>query len=242
LDVPRYIELSDRLKEQTKDLAPNVLLPSEDQLAKRFGVSRMTIRRALDLLEQGGLVDRQRGRGTVVSQPRVTRTLFPTIPIEKDFENQGLLLETEILSVGRSEVSEGVLNSLGVSDPSKVTLVSLLRRVDGRVICVDRRYVPIKIGKRLDMKRVAEVPIAVLIAEASEKLVVRHDWKLDFHHSDASTAKLLGVTPDALVVVSSGVDYLDDGTPLCVSQVQYRIDRVNFYCSAPYKIGPSKRK
>ena len=234
--VPRYVELAEAMKLQMKGLAPNVLLPSEDQLAKQFNVSRVTIRRALDLLEQGGLVDRQRGRGTIVSIPKVTRTLFPTVPIEKDLGDQGLLLETELLSLERGSLTERGAEQLQITSDRRIATISLLRRVDRRVICLDQRHVAEQLLERINFDEIGKVPLAVLIARCSDRPVVRYDWKLEFQPSSAKIAKILGVTPGTLIVVSSGIDYLEDDTPLSMSEVSYRIDRVQFSCSAPYRL------
>ena len=63
-EQPRYLDVASMLQEEIGVLAPNSLLPTEQQLAKRFGVSRITVRGALDLLERSGSVTRLRGRGT----------------------------------------------------------------------------------------------------------------------------------------------------------------------------------
>ena len=96
--VPRYLDVASLLQEEIGALAPNCLLPTEQQLAKRFGVSRITVRGALDLLERNGTVTRLRGRGTVVSPEKVTRTFSPLTSFEKDMERQGVAFTTDILS------------------------------------------------------------------------------------------------------------------------------------------------
>ena len=66
--APRYVNVATVLEGEISRLAPNSLLPTEVQLARRFGVSRITVRGALDVLERSGLVSRLRGRGTIVSR------------------------------------------------------------------------------------------------------------------------------------------------------------------------------
>src|SRR4026209_2154274 len=88
---PRYAEVAMILGDQIRAMAPNSLLPTEEQMARRFGVTRVTIRRALGLIERGGAITRLRGRGTIVSPPKVIRHLARTI--ERDFREQGIKLE-----------------------------------------------------------------------------------------------------------------------------------------------------
>ena len=76
--APRYLAVTEALRAEITAASPNTLLPTEQQLARRFGVSRLTLRRALGLLERSGLVSRQRGRGTTVSPTKIRRLLAPS--------------------------------------------------------------------------------------------------------------------------------------------------------------------
>lgn len=66
---PVYRQLADKLREyvQMNSNEPGKRLPSEPALAKKFGVARMTLRKALDLLEGEGLIERQQGRGNFIA-------------------------------------------------------------------------------------------------------------------------------------------------------------------------------
>jgi GntR family transcriptional regulator len=75
--APRYLAVMEALRAEIAAAAPNTILATEQQLARRFGVSRLTLRRALGVLERSGLVSRQRGRGTSVSPPKISRLLAP---------------------------------------------------------------------------------------------------------------------------------------------------------------------
>ena len=96
--VPQYQVVAEALRREISELAPNSLLPTEQQLARRFGVSRATLREALDLLERGGLISRFRGRGTVVSPPKITRRFSPLQSFERDLTEQGIVFETRVLA------------------------------------------------------------------------------------------------------------------------------------------------
>jgi len=70
--LPLYMQVRQHLEEEVliKETAVGQMLPSEDALALRFGVSRMTVRRAIDQLVSGGRLSRVQGRGTFVMPPR----------------------------------------------------------------------------------------------------------------------------------------------------------------------------
>src|SRR5687768_6030849 len=98
---PRYLVVADALRERIRGLPPGSPLPGEHELAARFGVSRVTVRRALSLLERTGLVSRQRGRGTTVNPPKIERWLAPSHPLEDDFRQQGRQFETRVIECKR---------------------------------------------------------------------------------------------------------------------------------------------
>jgi GntR family transcriptional regulator, arabinose operon transcriptional repressor len=70
--VPRYRQIADELKSQIKEsiLVPGQTLPTEPELARKYSVTRVTLRKAVDMLVTEGLVKRQQGRGTFVADNR----------------------------------------------------------------------------------------------------------------------------------------------------------------------------
>ena len=73
LDRPLYLQLLDWLREDLSRRQPGALIDSEPQLARRFGVSRFTVTRAIEILVRDGLLTRRQGLGTFVAPPRLRR-------------------------------------------------------------------------------------------------------------------------------------------------------------------------
>ena len=71
---PLYVQLEELLKKQieNEDLKASLPIPSENELSKEYGLSRMTVRSVLTRLVQEGLLYRVPGKGTFVSQPKIT--------------------------------------------------------------------------------------------------------------------------------------------------------------------------
>ena len=154
---PRYLDVAAILQDEINLLAPNSLLPTEQQLAKRFGVSRITVRGALDLLEKSGLVSRLRGRGTTVSPPKVTRHFAPLQSFEQDLASQGIDFETRVLAFDpKSTAPDLILDRLRLPSNGPVGYLSLTRLVDDRIVCHDGRYYPPEVAQRLKPERVIE--------------------------------------------------------------------------------------
>ena len=233
--APRYLAVLSTIRAEIAAASPNTVLPTEQVLARRFGVSRLTLRRALGLLERSGLVSRRPGRGTVVSPPKVTRVLAPLYTLEEDLRGQGIRLETRVLRYAPAiEPPPDVRLTLRLRRRSRVAAVELLRLVEGQVIAHDVAYVPTAFAARLRPERVGEHPLLDVLRQPSRIRLDRLDWEIEILPSEPEVAAPLGITPGMLVVASRATAYADDGVPVSRSVRCYRIDRVKFHVATRY--------
>lgn len=227
--VPRYREVGERLERQIESMAPNSILPSEQEFARQFGVSRVTVRMALSLLERAGLVSRQRGRGTIVSPAKVVRRLVPLRTIERDLHEQGIKLETRVIEYRRrASAPAHVRHVLRARGSETVGFLSLARLVDGRVICDDRRYLAPFVRDRFEPELVHSQPVSAILHELTGLPITRVDWETEITRATAETAAVLGITPGSLIVSNTSTDFLSDGRAVQTYVMSYRVDRVRF--------------
>ena len=225
----RYVALLDVLKREIRELPPNTVLPTEQQIAKRFDVSRVTVRRALDLIERAGMVSRARGRGTIVSPPKVIRNMVPFTMLEEDFRQQGVVLETEVLDFQvKAELPELVRELLRLKVGATAGHIGLLRRIADRVICLEHRYMPTRIARRFDPAQVHLRPVLEQVQQLAGKPVTSFSWDMEFLPATDFAAALLGITPGVTSLVSTSTEYLGDGAPVHVNHAWYRLDHVRF--------------
>jgi GntR family transcriptional regulator len=222
--------------------APNTILPTEQQLARRFEVSRLTLRRALGVLERSGLVSRQRGRGTIVSPPKVSRLLAPLYTLEDDLRRQGLKLETRVLRYEpATEAPAPVRERLQLRQRQRVAVVELLRLVDGQVIAHDRAWVPTPLAARFRPEEVGD-PLLEVLRDRARVRLGRMEWEIEILPSTPEVARALGITSGVLVVASRATAYSSEGAPVSRSERCYRIDRVKFHVAAQEPPAPDAGK
>jgi GntR family transcriptional regulator len=221
-------------------LPPNTLLPTEQQLARRYGVSRVTVRQALSVLERAGLLSRQRGRGTIVSPPKVVRSLAPVTTMEEDLGRQGVKLETRVLEFERCRPTPADVQALlGPGRPILIGFLTLLRLVDDRVIAYDRSYFPTALAARLDPESLGDRPVLEIVRELAGSPSAFVDWEIEIGPAPREAAARLGITPRLPVVVSTSTLWKDDGNLIIRTERFYRIDRVKFRHSTRYPATPS---
>jgi GntR family transcriptional regulator len=238
--VPRYLALTEALNIELLGLAPNTLLPTELQLARRFGVSRVTVRQALGVLERGGFVSRQRGRGTTVSPPKVVRSLTPVSNLEEDLARQGLRLHTELVRFEpRHSAPPEILALLDPDARADVGFVALLQSVNDRVIAYDRSYFPRAVAERLNPADLSHRPAFEIAREMVGSPNTSVEWEIEIGPAPSDVRGALGVTPGLPVVIATSTLRRDDGNLVIRMERFYRIDRVKFRQSSRYPAPPA---
>ena len=229
----RYLAVADALRRLAGRLKPGSRLPSERELQQRFRVSRATVRRALGMLERSGLVTRERRPGTTVSPPKIVRALAPLYSFEEDLARQGAKLQTRVLRYDRATVPpKFVQRGLRLGAGARVGLLRLLRCVEGRVIAYDCRYLPPAVARRFDPAILTDRPVTELVNDIVRRPVTSSEVEIEIHSAMGEVAERLGITPGTLTVAVTAIHCLDDGEPVQMVVMSYRVDRVRFKSSA----------
>jgi len=142
-DTPLYLQLARKLGDAIHDnrWAAGEALPSERVLSEALGVSRITARKAIELLVEQGLIRRARGAGSFIT-PRVEDPLSRLTGFTKKMQQRGfrpdsVWLERDIRAANRDE-----LVHLGLSPGAAVASLRRLRRADGIVMAVEHSALP----------------------------------------------------------------------------------------------------
>lgn len=226
---PQYLEIEAVLRAEVNKLAPNSVLPTEVQLSKRFNVSRITIRRALEMLEQSGLISRQRGRGTIVSPPKISRRFSPLFSFEHDLRDQGIEFETRMITSDFEAVPpEFIRDRLKLSAKKKVAYLAFSRLVEDRIICTDSRYIHPDVACQLDPKLLESGDTSRVVEKAVGKKITSADWESEIVPCAGAAAGVLGIAPGSLVVANTFTYFLSNGAAAEAGVMSYRVDRCKF--------------
>ncbi|MFD7923154.1 GntR family transcriptional regulator [Streptomyces sp. NPDC059740] len=149
--VPLYFQLAQQLEAaiETGKLAPGSLLGNEIQLAGRLGLSRPTVRQAIQSLVDKGLLVRRRGVGTQVVHSQVRRPLELS-SLYDDLESAGQKPATRVLRNTTCPAGAEVAAALGVTEGTEVALVERLRLTHGEPVAHLRNHLPLEIVRLTD--------------------------------------------------------------------------------------------
>lgn len=144
--VPLYYQVAQHLQNaiSTGAIPPGTLFENEILLADSMGVSRPTMRRAMEHLVDQGLIVRRRGIGTRVVQPHVRRPLELT-SLYDDLAGTGQRPTTSVLDFGEVSATPEVARHLKLTDGSPVVRIVRLRSANGNPIAKMTNYLPAEI-------------------------------------------------------------------------------------------------
>lgn len=139
---PAYVIIERELRKLIAKAQPGDPLPSDAELCRRFGVSRMTARQAVQRLSADGLLYRVSGRGTFVAQAPVHRRINTLLSFSEEMRRRGLKPSSRLLEAGvRTGVDEEVL-ALRLPVGSSVVAIRRLRLADGVPMAVEQVRLP----------------------------------------------------------------------------------------------------
>jgi len=142
--TPLYIQIKELLQTQIENgaFAVGDRLPSERELSEAYGVSRMTARQALQLLQQGGFTRRQVGKGTYVSRPQIDQELRELTSFTQDMSGRGLHPHSRVLHTGILAADAEVAGHLGVTPGEEIVLLQRVRLADDKPIALETAHLP----------------------------------------------------------------------------------------------------
>ena len=150
---PLYDQLVDILTEKIDhEYRAGDMIPSERELSERYGLSRTTVRLALQELERLGLVVRQHGRGTFVTDRSAKATnLMQSYSFTEQMRAMGRDPETTILDFCEMEADKNLAEHMGLRIGDRIFKLKRLRSADNMPMMVERSYLPVR--QFLSLKR-----------------------------------------------------------------------------------------
>jgi len=224
--IPAYFKLEQHLRELIRSgaLKPGDPVPPESQLCSEHGISRITVRQALSRLVFEGLIVRRRGTGTFVAEPRLQHThVFPSF--EEEMRARGAVTSHRLLSTRREPAEGRVAESLAVADGTIVLVVERQRLVDGRIVGLEVRYFPLRIGEAITQTELESQPLVLVMRRILGRTHDRLDLRVTAGVARGREAVRLGVRPGAPVLIRENTWYLEGEGPIQYGRSVFRGDR-----------------
>ncbi|MFJ9815047.1 GntR family transcriptional regulator [Streptomyces sp. NPDC101151] len=225
--VPLYYQLAQQLEAAVEHgvLAPGNLLGNEVDLSVRLGLSRPTVRQAIQSLVDKGLLVRRRGVGTQVVHSQVKRPLELS-SLYDDLESAGQSPSTRVLRNERIPAAPDVAAALGIAEGAEVTVLERLRCTHGRPVAFLCNYLPptlLELGtERLESTGLYRMmrSTGITLHSARQSIGARS--------ATAEEAALLDEKEGAALLTMQRTAYDDTGRPVEYGTHVYRASRYAF--------------
>jgi len=228
--TPRHERVSSWIREQIESgsILENDKLPSENQLGKRFGVSRITIRRALQTLESEGLIFRRQGLGSFVADNRLHQGLEHLSDFVEDMEAAGLTPESIVLEEGNEAAGSRVAAALGLEEGTTVYRIDRLRKGDGETLAYDRTWMPMFYAHLLQQKDLEATTIYHVLEEEHGICVCKGRFRIEAINAPNDVAQHLDVPWGRALLLIERTTLSEADQPVYFQQRFYRSDKVAY--------------
>lgn len=225
-----YAQIVDNLLERIEsgELVPGDRLPSERDLSETLGVNRLTLRRALRVLESRGLLLRRQGAGTYIAAPKIERPAGRLVSFTRGMQQRGLIPGAKMILFEERPLERAAADELALPIGSPAYVIHRLRLLNQEPVLLERYVIPARrfpgLGKHdlvtRSMYEVMQTEYGVVVGRARQSLepVV----------AAAYEAELLCVRPGAPLMLERRLSFDQDGRPVEQGKDLYRGDRFRF--------------
>jgi GntR family transcriptional regulator len=226
--IPIYYQLFKLIEAQIRkgDLKPGESLPTEHEISSRFGISRMTVRRAISELVSAGMVYAQQGRGTFVATPKLDNIVFELNDFNQELKERGLNYRTSLLEAKIIRANQELREKFQLGDEHKRFLYfrTVLSAEDER-LSFETKYTIYSKSKPILESELKDPSLPGLIATHTEYVPMSAKKILQVATCTEEEALILGIAPGSPVFLIEQTIFDQDLKPVGWSKAVYRGDR-----------------
>ncbi len=207
-------------------------LPDERSLSDSYGVSRSSVKRALNVLANQGIIFKKRGSGTFINPLyQKSGSIFQyegsNLGVTDSFKSDGQTPHIKLLEFQVIPASKELQTELFLKPGDFVYEIKRLRLFDDKPFMIELGYIPIRVAPELTKERV-EGSIFNYFEEATGKSVNKSFMTIKAQPSNDEDQQLLNLKNNEPVGVMEGIFFLDDGTPFEVSNMRLHYKYLNY--------------
>ena len=236
ISVPAYQQVADQIKSHILggELAAGGRLPPESELTNGSKLSRVTIRKGLEVLENEGLVERKQGLGTFVRHP-IRQELSSTRTITEVLLAKGIRPQVKVLSFDHVRPPEEVSRALSLTRNQKVIMAKRLYLSEGDPVALLYIFLPMEFREQAEVLRseTFSTETTYTIWERAGVPISGATHSIRAGRADKEDAKALAVQRGDPVLILDRVTYGKDGRPLEFVMYHYHWQRYEFSVDAP---------
>lgn len=228
--TPLYVQLMEELETSIRNgvYKPGDKIMTEAEMAKEYGVSLITVRKAVGSLMEKGLVVRKQGKGTFVTKPKYSRNMKKLQSFTEMCEQMGVKPGAQVLENRLIMADKKVADRLGIEPGSNVVYISRLRLADGEPVQVEKSYFPLKYAFLLEEDLNNGSMFECLKEKAGAK-VASSEKMIELCRAAAEEAALMDVKKGDYLLFVKSTAYDENGEPMYAGIQLINGDRFSLY-------------
>lgn len=228
--TPLYVQLMEELETSIRNgvYKPGDKIMTEAEVAKEYGVSLITVRKAVGSLMEKGLVVRKQGKGTFVTKPKYSRNMKKLQSFTEMCEQMGVKPGAQVLENRLIMADKKVADRLGIEPGSNVVYISRLRLADGEPVQVEKSYFPLKYAFLLEEDLNNGSMFECLKEKAGAK-VASSEKMIELCRATAEEAALMDVKKGDYLLFVKSTAYDENGEPMYAGIQLINGDRFSLY-------------
>ncbi|MFN7996584.1 MAG: GntR family transcriptional regulator [Bryobacteraceae bacterium] len=224
--TPVYAQIADGIKSLIAkgEVAVGTPLPPERVLCEHFGISRMTLRQAYDVLEREGLIESQRGRGTFVALPRIQKQQQEMRSFTEEIVSRGATPSSKLIgfrTIGQSAADRGFF---GLADGQQLYEIERVRFADKNPVALELVHIPQYLCPNLERFNLGSSSMYQILEENYGLALAYCTEKISAAQPNRRLRDLLRISGPASVLVVNRQSFTDKGTPAELAVTSYRGD------------------
>lgn len=226
--VPLYRQVQDGIEDLIRSKSPTKDLPLSDaHLAERFGVSRITVRRAVDELVDAGILYRIQGVGTFVRPRKFREKLTLTSFLDAWTQKTGRF-DVRVGAFEKVRADRNLSQRLNVRNGADLVYVQRLRFQKKTLVAVDDRYLRVDCCRRLTRQDVMTSSLVDFLRNREKIALARGEMDIEARGADQREARIFGIKRGNPILVRRMIFVTKNGEPVLTGVSTYRADRVSY--------------
>ncbi len=229
--LPRYFQLKEIMRERIRsgEWKPGELIPSERELSEKYGISRMTARQAITELVNEGLFYREQGKGTFVSQRKITQQLIHLTGFTEDIRARGQRPGTKVLSATMHPADEETAEKLRINAGTPIFRLQRLRLADDEPLAIELSQISFKGCEGLLEEDLEHNSLYRLLESKYGIALMEADQELEAGLTGSEEAQLLKISVASPVLFTRRITYSDRNQPIEYAKAVYCGNKYTFY-------------
>jgi GntR family transcriptional regulator len=222
--VSKQVLTRQRVLELIDQLQVGEAIPSERRLSSELGVSRLTLRAALDDLVRDGYLERRHGSGTFVSEPKIAQQLTLT-SFSEDMRRRGMVAGSRTIELREMHAGAAVGRALNISPDARVVLIRRLRLADGEPMALETLHVPASVVPGLTREALEDSSFYELLERHYGVVIATGQQSIEPTVTNDEESELLGVPLHSPAFLFERTSRTADGETVEFVRSLYRGDR-----------------